>query len=371
MRRLLPFRSLTSLTLLTASACLAQATDDRNELRKTFRSLSPEQQQAVLADVDKRLAALGDPAVSRLEAAAQPANGASALRARTFHDQKIYAPEAATRILIGAGDPRHARVRSDFAPVRILRDLRARVVYDWLAGEPALAPVPPDLEERFANLCAGYPPVADAAIASVLVQLDRDFDQRVMAEWCEQLYADRDGRVFEGISLYTAWYSGRVVEVPDVDAIAFAQRIVQTDSFQSPIPEGRRRDRLYGQIRAAIKKHREYRTLCETAAAAFVTVSPELEETYQPLVDRMHLLWGECGQDVARFAEKLTASDRSELLAELDARVTKSPEAYSLALESKNEKKALADLVKQTCRDALAAAASNATGTATGTETGK
>lgn len=343
--------------LMTTAWVTAQATDERDEAMRQFRALPAAQQSAVLDDAEKRLANLDDPILVRLAAAAATASTAPPLRPRTFHDPKVYAPVAPVRTLVAANDPRHAKVKSDFPPVRVLRDLSPRVVYDWLAGEPALAAVPPSPSERFANLCAGYPPAADAAIAAVLVQLDRDFDQRVMAEWCEQLYADRDGRVFEGISLYTAWYSGRVVEVPDVDAIAFAQRIVQTDSFQSPIPDGRRRDRLYEQIRAAIKKHREYRTLCETAAAAFVTVSPELDPTYQPLVDRMHLLWGECGQDIARFAAKLTASDRSELLAELDDRVTKTPEAYALALESKNEKKALAELVKQTCRDALAATA--------------
>ena len=86
----------------------------------------------------------------------------------------------------------------------------------------------------------------------ILARLDTDGDQRRLAGFFEQLYADRDGHVFAGISLYEAWYSGRTVEVPDVDAIAFAQRVLRTQSFVSPIPDGRRRDRLYRQIREAM-----------------------------------------------------------------------------------------------------------------------
>ena len=355
MRRL---AALCFLFLSLATMVRAQNADDAGDLLRRFDALPEATRLALVADIEVRLSQLADDGLQRIAAAATTATSPRPLRARTFPDPKVFAPVAPARTWIRESDVRHHSVKSDFPPVRVLRDLRPTVVYDWLAGEAALAPEAPTARERFANLCAGYPPLADAAIAAVLAQLDRDGDQRLIAQWCEQLYADRDGRVFEGITLYAAWYSGRVVEVPDVDAIAFARAIVRTDAYQSPIPEGRRRDRLYSQIRAAIKKHREYRTLCETAAAAFVTVSPELDPTYQPLVDRMHFLWGECGQDVARFASKLTESDRSELLTELDARITKSPEAYSLAIESKNERKALAQLVRQACREALLTAES-------------
>jgi hypothetical protein len=235
----------------------------------------------------------------------------------------------------------------------VLHDLHPAVVYDWLFGVPARSAGVPTPVDRFADLCAGYPPDADAAIAAVLVQLDRDGDQRLFARWCEQLYADRLGKVYRDITLYEAWYSGRTVEVPDVDAIAFARQILGTEAFVSPIPDGPRRDRLYQQIKTAFKKHREYRTLCEAAAAAFVTVSPALDTVYLPLVDRMHLLWAECEHDVERLAQRLTAQDRSELLAELDAQIHDDPDAFALAQASKDEKRALADAVRAVCASAL------------------
>ena len=121
--------------------------------------------------------------------------------------------------------------------------------------------------------------------------------------------------------------SGKTVEVPDVDAIAFAREILQTNSFLSPIPEGRRRNRLYQQIAEAVARHRQYRTLREAAAASFVAADPAIEATYQPLVLRMHLLWPLCNFDPGAVGRSLESGTRTELLEALDDRLRESSEA--------------------------------------------
>lgn len=324
-------------------------------LLQRFDALPKERQAEVLRAVEERLSSCELPArTSQLEAA-KAAASAKPARDRPFHDPQVFAPVAPARIVLTSSDARHQRVRAEFPRVRILRDLAADVTYDWLDGVPTLCASPLDERQRFANLAAGYLPEAARAIAGVLTVLDRDGDQRTLAAWCDHLYADRDGRVFDGVTLYEAWYSGQIVEVPDVDAIAFARNVLETQSFTSPIPDGARRDRLYDQIRAAVRKHREYRTLCEAAAAAFVAAVPELDPTYEPLLLRMHLLWGECGQDANAFAAKLTADERMELLRQLDDRI-ENGDALRLAKESQEERRALAEFVTKACAEALTAA---------------
>ncbi len=357
-----PRALLAGLAVLMASACICACTVAQvgaTSLRQRFDALPLSAMQSALEGALLRVSALQDETLLRVEAY----GGAASFpprKERSHHSPAEFAPVAPARKRIDADDPRNKKVRAEFPTVQLLRDLIPHVAYDWLHGEAATASRPLSVRERFANLCAGYPPAADRAVARLLWLLDRDADQRTIAAWSEHSYADRDGRVFDGVSLYEAWYSGRTVEVPDVDAIAFARRILLTDSFVSPIPEGRRRERLYDQIRATLKKHREYRTLCESAAAAFVAAEPELDPTYQPLVDRMQLMWSEHGHDPDSFAKKLTESDRAELLAQLDERAITLPESFSAMREAKQHKRAMGDAIRSACAAALLAAEQSA-----------
>jgi hypothetical protein len=358
--RMNPSAALPSVAHLIAAALLAapvlavRQAQDPAAMQKRFDALPPPRQLAVLAAIEGKLRASDDPAMQRIAALAQQARDPAPLRPRTFHDPKVFAPVAPARSLVPADAPQYAAVRSDFPAVQPLRDFAPTILYDWAEGTPARAARLPTPSQRFANLCAGYHPDADAAIAAALVWLDRDADQRPLAHWCEQLYADRDGHVFTAITLYDAWYSRRTVEVPDVDAIAFARTILHTEAYVSPIPDGARRDRLYRQIHEGFSRHRAYRTLCEAAAAAFVNITPALDPTYLPLVDRMHLLWGLCGYDVARFAQKLTAADRAELLDQLDRRLQEDPDAAAMAEQGKAAMRACADAVRTAAAAGLA-----------------
>ncbi len=338
---------------LCVGAALAQDASTPAGLLKRFDALPEAAQQATLDAALLRIAAIEDATLQRIAAYGDANEAFPPMRERVHHEPSEFAPVAPKRQRIARDDARTKKVRVEFPHVRLLRDLAPSVAYDWLHGEAALAPVPLTVRDRFANLCAGYPPTADRAVAKLLAVLDRDADQREIANWSEHAYADRDGRVFDGITLYEAWYSGRTVEVPDVDAIAFARRILETEAFVSPIPDGKRRDRLYEQIRATLKKHREYRTLCESAAAAFVAAEPLLDPTYQPLVDRMQLLWSEHGHDPASFAKQLTESDRAELLKQIDERGMTLPDSFTAMRESKQQKQAMKEAIRAACTAAL------------------
>lgn len=303
-------------------------------LTAAFAALAPAAQEAVLQRIEARLAASDDELLQR-------ARGfAASLRTplpepppRTWHDPAEFAPVAPARTVLRDGDPRHRRTREEFPAVPFVRGAQPAVRYDQASGQVVRADPPPDAAARFAAILAGRPPEVEAAIAVLERELDVDADQRELARWFEHLYADRDGRVFAGITLYEAWASGKTVEVPDVDAIAYARRVVHTDAFVSPIPAGRRRDRLYAQIQDGFARHRTYRTLREAAAVAAVAADPQVDPTYAELLPRMHLLWAVVGDDPAAMASRLAAGSRADLLDSIDATLREDPRAAAVVEE--------------------------------------
>jgi hypothetical protein len=153
----------------------------------------------------------------------------------------------------------------------------------------------------------------------VLQALDTDAEQRTLARYFEHLYADRDGAVFAGVTLYDAWLSRKVVEMPDTDAIAFARGILRTDAYVAPIPGDRRRERLYEKVAAAFARHHEHRTLRLALAATFVAAEPPLPPEWETLARRCHWLWQTCGRDPAAVALRLRdTADRADWVRRTD-----------------------------------------------------
>jgi hypothetical protein len=352
-RPLLP----TSTAAAIALACSTAPASTQQDPVAAFRALPAANQDAVLRAVAARLQQDADPGLARIRelAARELGVGVHApapLPPRTWFEPREFAPVAPARVVCAEGSPAWRRVRQQFPPPKAPAELHAAFVYDWREGRIAALP-PPRAESRFAALLAGCAPGADAAVAALLLLFDRDDEQRRVGAWFEQLYADRDGHVFEGITLYEAWYSGAVVEVPDVDAIAFARRVLRTQSFVSPIPDGRRRERLYRQIRDAFGRYREYRTLREVAATTFVLASPGVDPVYQPLIDRLHFLWARTGFDPERVAQKLNAGDRSELLLVIDDALAAGSEAAALRDQASALLATTASLVRAAALDEL------------------
>lgn len=317
------------LALLGAAAtAAAQATAADAALLQQFQALTADRRDAALRSVTAQLTADADPGLERVRRLQRPLAGTPAADPAPYHAVAEFAPGAAARNLVAADTPAHRAATASMAPFRLLPELHAEVAYDWRRGTVALAGTPPDAERRFANLAAGLPPGADHAVARILAILDTDPEQRALAEFFEHLYADRDGHVFAGVSLYDAWSSGRKLEMPDADAVAFARKVLHTASLVAPLPEDRRRERIYRKVADAFASHREYRTLRSCLAATFVAAEPTVDPAYAPLLRRCHWLWAAVDHDPQRLAERLaTHPDRASVLDEVDAALRADPAA--------------------------------------------
>ena len=143
---------------------------------------------------------------------------------------------------------------------------------------------------------------------------------RKLADWYGHAYCDLDAHSYPGLTLYDVWYSGKVVDIPDVDAIPFAHQILGKTSMRSPL-SGPPRDRLYQEIAAASGRYRTHRTLCEAAAAAFVAAEPDMDPRYALMVPRFHYLFAKHDDDLDEVVKVILASDRDTLLREVDEKI--------------------------------------------------
>ncbi len=295
-----------------------------------FRDLDRDQQQEALDHLQRQVLADPDPTIQRIVSMAKDFESYPEFAPRPFHDPRVWARGAAPRRrMVTEGTPSHVEVRSRIPVIEILPDLHKAVFYDWGRSRVVRRAEPLSPEEVVANMLAGYPPGADQALAGVLAILDRDPEQHKLAAYLEHLYADLDAMVYEGITLYEAWYSEHVIDVPDVDAIPFAREILETTRYRSPIPRGPERAYLYQRISEGAFAHRIYRTLREAAAGAFVNPEPGTDPTYASLASRFHYLFATMDHDPARLAEHMdNAGDRDTLLEQADREVETDPDAF-------------------------------------------
>jgi len=348
--------------------CQAQATPDEAAALADFDHLPVLRQAMVVHRVEQRLAQTNDPLVRRIGCMRVDDAALRDAEPVVHFDPTEWARGAApAREVVPVADARHRSVVEAMPPVAVLPDLARRIVYDWRRGTLVKSAAPPTWRERFANLVHGYPPNADVAYALVLAALDRDPAQRQLADYFEHTYADRDGRVYEGVTLYQAWYAGATIEMPDVDAIAFAVRVLGDASYSSPIPADARRDRLYARIHDRALEHRKYRTMLQAAAAAFVCATPDMDPMYARLAPRFHYLFASCGDDLDRARQTLQQlGTRDGLVEWVDQRVVADADAMELRDGRGRDLETMARTVREAAIKALeeerAAAAGHAPG---------
>ena len=313
-----------------------------------FEALPENQRRTIMRGLERQILLDPDPAIQNIVSLARNFNDYPDATPRTFHDPKKWARRVApNRVLVRQGTDKHRAVRNAIPTVPFLTELHCAVRYDWGTGQVVRRAQPLNDVEVFDNLLHGYPPGSDAAVAHVLATLDNVPEHRPMAAYLEHLYADLKARAYEDITLYEAWYTGEVLDVPDVDSIPFAVQILKTRSFRSPIPRGRKRTDLYQKIREHTLKFRLYRTLREAAAAGYVRAEPVLDPKYQLLVPRFHYLWAaerEDAERVAAWLEKLP--DRAALLTEIDQTFKSDPKAFELREGRKEQTAAMAAKVR-------------------------
>ena len=294
---------------------------------RDFAALKDEVQSALVRQVTRKVQLDANPVIQRI-VSMQRAHGALPPGAAPpYHRAAKWAKGVAPkRKVIRAGQAKYAAMRQRYPARTLLPDLHKAVWYDWGRGMIVRRDAPLTTREQMENLLAGYPPGSDDTLAQILAKLDSDPKMRPLAHYFGHSWASLDAEVFEGITIYEAWYSGEQVDVPDVDAIPFEQRVLGTRKFRSPIPAGKRREWLYQQVRDAALRFRKYRTLREAAAAAYFRASPKLDPVYESLVPRFHFLYVTYGEDLGAVSRLMSESkDRRAFFDAVGALIEKRP----------------------------------------------
>lgn len=326
-----------------------------------FRALDVRKKATAIRLLERQLAWSGDQAVLRIadlrcDFDALPETPSSA---PTFGDPVTDAG-APYRQAQGGGERRamapesaaHAAVAKRFARAAFLPNLVREVDYDWHTGR-IVRRAPLGYDEVFQNALAGHPPGSDHAVARVIEALDRDEAQRKLGAWFAHTYCDLDARAYPGVTLYDAWFSGKPVDVPDVDAVPFGWVVLGEKRHVSPL-HGKPRERLYEEIKKAALSHRVHRTTIEAAAAAFLAAEPDMDPLYALLVPRFHYLFAQSGDRLEKLVERLAVQDREAVIAHVDDAVReKDGEAWRMREDRKRELRTMAIKVQQAALTAL------------------
>ncbi len=288
----------------------------------SFSKLNFRRKATILRTLQRQVDRSGNAAMQRIADLIIDEDLAAAKAAPVF-DPKKYTPKVPLeRVLIKKDSAKHKRTRKSFPVPVYLPHLNRAVAYDWCLGEIVRIKDSLSYEEVFENYLYGYAPGSDDALAQVLRSFDEISKIRKYADWFGHAYCDRTGGVYEGITLYQAWYSGKTVEVPDIDALPFAWHIQKKTRYRTPL-NGRPRDRLYQAIRDSALKYRIHRSTCEAAAAAFIRAEPIMDGTYARLVPRFHFLLSKHDDDIEHIRNILRKSGRDKLIAKVDSLIKK------------------------------------------------
>jgi hypothetical protein len=306
-----------------------------DEALTAFSNSLAEIQQAAITDVEERIAALPrspvlamrDKAVKALVPGTRPATP-------PFHDPKEFTPgEAArgrvVRTLALPDSLEAAAVRERFKPWDNAPPYMARLAWDWGANQ-ALAWAPQlDARGRLWNVLNGYPPDVDLLVAWLQSQFDFEKKLDAAATYFGHCYCDLNGRVYGDVTLYDAWSSGNGMDMPDVDTIAFARKLMKDSSYVAPLPADARRQKLYDAVSKGFLDYFKYRVWIDGAAQLLVNPDAAvLREAHEPMRRRLLYLFATEKGDVARIAKRLKEyGTRDKFIDALDAAIAADDQA--------------------------------------------
>lgn len=223
-----------------------------------------------------------------------------------FFDPKDHAPEGRLkrRKLLKQRDRRVAPVHETILGAFTEHRLQPAFAYDWRTGTIVRTADPLDPKQIFESAIAGYPPGYDLAEAIVTKQLDDGSQRKALAAF-EHLYADREGNVFPGVTLYDAWASATDLEMPDIDVLGIVHEITgERGRWVAPIP-AEQHDELYAYVGSLFAPAHEHRGLRTALARTFLDGTPVLRDGYEFHVDRLHGLWEDASSSPAGLARAL------------------------------------------------------------------
>lgn len=300
----------------------APAPDPLTAAFEAFAARPPELQHAILADIRARLEADEREDVQDLMSKVREAREGLPLRPGepvSFLDPRKYARGLVQREFLAPESPEAQRIRDRF-PAFVRPPCHAAIRYSYgldVGLLDASARLPSrDLE----NLMYGYPPDADHLTAWVEGQFDHDRKLDPIALHFEHAYCTLEARCVQDVTLYQAFCAGDERDMPDVDAIAYAQNVLKKRTFRSPIPPGKKREALYDEVTSGFFYYFQQRTFCEAVADLYLNPDAALREEHENLRNKILYWFVIDGMDFSRMRRRLlTAGDRDGLIDKLDA----------------------------------------------------
>ena len=222
-----------------------------------------------------------------------------------WYDPEVTAPgQTIPRKLVPAGTERNQDQRKRFGRSLPNRALTPGWSYDWASSSIVRLPTEDDPARHFANALAGFPPELDLAEAIVISLLD-DGSRSAAAASFGKLYTDRNGRAYEGITLYDAWDSGNQIEMPDVDTLGLAGDLLDelAPKWVAPVPESQH-PILYPLLEERFIDLQRYRSVREAIARTYLSSSPKYSGGYTPgNLESFHAFWERHASDPNAAAE--------------------------------------------------------------------
>lgn len=181
-----------------------------------------------------------------------------------------------------------------------------RVDYEFATGLLVRTPIDKDdVTWELRNLLQGILPDQDLAEALVVQALDGNRPVMAEAEFFAHLYTDREQRAYEGISMYAAWsLEGFQLEVPDVEAHAYAIKIWRDDSLPVPLTDFDHQ-KWYPRIAESLQKLKAHERTIRALAAVWFDGKPKLEHGYENSIDIMQGLIARANEDATLLAQWL------------------------------------------------------------------
>ena len=277
------------------------------DLLKRLAKLKGAERDALLDAIDT---ALGEAELPQLALVRQLLDGAAPRgelpEATEFgpHDPDVWGGGKARR-KTRAGTSRWKKVAQEAGLTELPAPaFEGTVHYEW--GSGTIVRREEEKEDRgwaFRNLLRGLPPHADYARALLLAELDAAGRHRAEAEFFSHNYADLKAYWYEQIELYDLWSRQVPNDVPDVDVIAFAKKVL-SESVTPPIPK-QQHGTWYPRIYDSASAYSKFRRRAETVAAVWLEAEPQVEPGFENTLNYLHALAVHVEQDIGPARERL------------------------------------------------------------------
>ena len=222
-----------------------------------------------------------------------------------YYDPKKHAPGMPIeRKVLPESSAKLRETRKALLPTPLENALVSAYHYDYGTGRIYRTGDPDDPDALFENVLNGYAPDTDLARAALQRALDSGLVRNVLAAF-GHTYTDLEGNVYEGITLYDAWRSGKDIFMPDVDVLGVVHDVLDDwDTWVSPVPDSQHK-RLYARVGQLYVPARHFRELRVTLADLYFSSRPAHVGTYLSLYTGLHALWTEANDAPATLAALL------------------------------------------------------------------